>query len=130
MKNEKKDDSIIIGAGVFAILFIVIGIFKFVVNDNGYLFILLGSVSFLYFIYLLKNTNGKFKEIYEDGRHEFISEKASSLSFKILLPVVLVFQFLTNVKEIVITTDITFVIIISSIIIIKVISYLFCEYKY
>ena len=131
MENKKKTDSIIIGAGVWAILFIGIGIFDFVTQKNGYLIMFgIGILSLLYFIYLLKKTKYNLAEIYEDERKILISEKSSSISYNILFAGICIFEFLINGKIIGITTDLALIIIMASAIIIKAVAYLICKYKY
>ncbi|EHI97684.1 hypothetical protein CDLVIII_0978 [Clostridium sp. DL-VIII] len=131
MENKKKTDSIIIGAGVWAIFFIGIGIFDFVTQKNGYLIMFcIGILSLLYFIYLLKTTQDNLSERYEDERKILINEKSSSISYNILFAGICIFEFLINGKIIDITTDLSLVIIMASAIIIKAVTYLICKYKY
>lgn len=131
MENKKKTDSIIIGAGVWAIFFIGIGIFDFVTQKNGYLIMFcIGILSLLYFIYLLKTTQDNLAERYEDERKILINEKSSSISYNILFAGICIFEFLINGKIIDITTDLALVIIMASAIIIKAVTYLICKYKY
>lgn len=131
MENKKKTDSIIIGAGVWAIFFIGIGIFDFVTQKNGYLIMFcIGILSLLYFIYLLKTTQDNLAERYEDERKILINEKSSSISYNILFAGICIFEFLINGKIIDITTNLALVIIMASAIIIKAITYLICKYKY
>lgn len=131
MENKKKTDSIIIGAGVWAILFMGIGFFDFVTQKKGYLIMFgIAILSLLYFIYLLKKTKDNLAERYEDERKILISEKSSSISYNILFAVICIFEFLIKGKIIGLTTDLALLIIMASAIIIKVVSYLICKYKY
>ncbi|MCB2299537.1 DUF2178 domain-containing protein [Clostridium tagluense] len=131
MENEKKTDSIIIGAGVFAMLFIGKGIFAFVTKKNGYwVLLVIGILSLLYLIYLLKRTKGNLNERYEDERKKLISEKSSSISYSILFAVTLIFSQLINANKIIVTTYDALMIILGIALIIKPIAYLIYKYKY
>lgn len=85
MENGKKLDSILIGAGVFTILFIGLGIFEVVTKKNGYFIMFgIGILSLLYLIYLLKQSKDRKNERYEDERKKLLSEKSKSKSFEVL----------------------------------------------
>jgi inner membrane protein involved in colicin E2 resistance len=66
-KKPKQSDSIIVGAIVWSILFIGIGIFDMVTKKNGYwLAFLLGGLSLIFLIYLLMKTKNKIIFCYTD----------------------------------------------------------------
>ncbi|MBZ9689887.1 DUF2178 domain-containing protein [Clostridium estertheticum] len=131
MENKKKTDSIIIGAGIFAIYFIGEGIFGFITKKNGYWVpLVIGILSFLYLIYLLKRTKSNLNERYEDERKKFISEKSSSVSYSILFAVILIYSELINANKIIINTYDSLMIIMGIALIIKPIAFLICKYKY
>lgn len=131
MENEKKFDSIIIGAVVFAILFIGLGIWGFVTKKNGYFIpIGIGIVSLLYLIYLLKQTKDSKNERYEDERKNFLSEKSKSKSFDILFWVIVIFEFLTSTGKIVVNSNTALLIVMSCALAIQFISYLVHKFKY
>ncbi|MBU3093195.1 hypothetical protein KPL35_14055 [Clostridium sp. CF011] len=101
MKNQKQGDSIIIGAGVWSVLFIGMGIFDLVTKKNGYWSgFLLGGLSFIYLIYLLWKTKGNTNERYEDERKKFVSDKSKSMSFDKLFVFMVIFEILIKTQKI------------------------------
>jgi len=131
MKKQKPCDSIIIGAGVWTILFVGIGIFKIATKNNDYWFeFIVGGLSFIYLIYALIKTKNNHNERYEDERKKFVSEKSKSMSFDILFLILAIFQILISYGKIRINSYPVISIVISGALIIRLVSYFICKAKY
>ena len=131
MKKQKTYDSIIIGAGVWTILFLGIGIFNVVTKErNAWIEFLLSGLSFIYLIYILKRTKNNTNERYEDERKRFVRDKSKSMSFDILLVSTFIFQLLIGSGKINIISSLAIEILLGCILIIQLISYLVCKSKY
>jgi steroid 5-alpha reductase family enzyme len=130
---EKKTDSKFIGAGVWSILFTIMGIVGLMTNKNvyGYLiYFAIGGLSLIYLLYLLNKTKQNKNERYEDERKKYISEKSSSMSFRILFAIIVIFQFIIGRNYIVIDSSLLLAIITCIALLINFGTYLFCKYKY
>ena len=129
--NQKKSDSILVGAIVWTILFLSIGFFKLIFTKNlDLLAFLLGTVSLIFLIYLLKKTKLNKNERYEDERKHYLSEKSSSISYEVIFLVIVVLSALVRSGRLVIGAADVLLVILCSALIIKLIAYLFCRYKY
>lgn len=129
--NQKKTDSILVGAIVWAILFLGMGLYKLIIKKNfDVLDFSLGGLSLVFLIYLLKKTKANLNERHEDERKKYISEKSSSISYEVHFLVITVLSFLVLKGKIIISSSSTILIVLGSALIIKSISYLICRYKY
>jgi uncharacterized membrane protein len=129
--NQKKSDSILVGAIVCTILFLSMGFFKLIFTRNlDLLAFLLGSASLIFLIYLLKKTKSNKNERYEDERKHYLSEKSSSISYEVIFLVIVVLSALVRSGKLVIGAADVLLVILCSALIIKFIAYLFCRYKY
>jgi Predicted membrane protein (DUF2178) len=131
MKKQKTYDSIIIGAGVWVILFLGIGIFNVVTKEsNAWIEFLVSGLSFIYIIYILKRTKNNTNERYEDERKRFVRDKSKSMSFDIIFVSIFIFQLLIGSGKINMTSSLAIEIVLGYTIIIWFISYLICKSKY
>ncbi|HUS90020.1 MAG TPA: DUF2178 domain-containing protein [Desulfosporosinus sp.] len=127
---EKKTDSIFIGAGVWSILFFVMGISSLVTNKNGYgywICFAVGGLSLVFLLYLLNKTKNNRNERYEDERKKLIREKSSNMSFSILFGVIVILQFIIERNYIVVESSFLLVIIMAIALLIKFGTYLICR---
>ncbi|QAA32097.1 DUF2178 domain-containing protein [Clostridium manihotivorum] len=123
--NQKKSDSILVGAIVWTILFLSIGFFKLIfTKEIDLLAFLLGSCSLIFLIYLLKKTKSNQNERYEDERKHYLSEKSSSISYEVIFLVIVVLSALVRSGKLVIGAADVLLIILCSALIIKFIAYL------
>ncbi len=128
---DNKTDSKFIGAGVFAIFFTIMGIVSLVTKKNGYWFSFgVSGLSLAYLLYLLNNTKENKSERYDDERKEFISVKSSSVSFSILLAVMLILKFVIEQKNIVVESTSLLSILIGIAVVINLITHIFYKYKF
>ena len=128
---EKKADSKFIGAGVWSILFTIMGIVELLANKNGYLVCFgIGGLSLVYLLYLLNETKQKTYERYEDERKKFLSEKSSSMSFRILFAVIVILQFIITRNNIAVESSSLLLIIMGIALLVNFGTYLFCRYRY
>ena len=131
MEKQKRVDSIIIGAGVWSILFIGIGIFNIVTKKNDYwVEFLLSAISFIYFIYLLRKTKINTNERYQDERKKFVGDKTKVMSFELLFVSLFIFKILISTGTIKMDSNSLLSIILGISLIIQFISYFVCKYKY
>jgi len=129
--EKQRLSTIIMGAGVWSILFIGIGIFKIATKNNDYwVEFLLGGLSFIYLIYVLRKTKNNTNERYEDERKKFVSEKSKVMSFDILFVSIFIFKILISTGKIKMDSNSVLSIIIGGGLIIQLISYLVCKSKY
>lgn len=130
---KKKTDSKFIGAGVWSILFFVMGISSLVTNKNGYgywIWFTVSGLSLVLLLYLLNKTKNNRYERYEDERKKLISEKSSSMSFNILFAVIVVLQIIFEWKNIIVDSSFLLVSIMGIALLINFVTYLICRYKY
>jgi uncharacterized membrane protein len=130
---EKKADSKFIGAGVWSILFTTMGFVGLLTNKNGYGYLIsfaVGGCSLGYLLYLLNKTKENKNERYEDERKKFISEKSSSMSFRILFAAIVILQFIIERNNIAVESSFLLLIIAGIAMLINFGTYLFCRYKY
>jgi len=129
--EKQRLSTIIMGAGVWSILFIGIGISKIATKNNDYwVEFLLGGLSFIYLIYVLRKTKNNTNERYEDERKKFVSEKSKVMSFDILFVSIFIFKILISTGKIKMDSNSVLSIIIGGGLIIQLISYLVCKSKY
>ncbi|MBX4261565.1 DUF2178 domain-containing protein [Clostridium estertheticum] len=130
-EKTKKPDSGIMGAGVFGVFFIGMGIKDLVAKQNGFwIDFLIGALGFIFLIYKLKKTKNNHNERYEDERKKFVSEKSKSMSFDILFLILAISQILISYGKIEINSYPVISIIIIFALIIQLTSYLVCKSKY
>lgn len=130
-KKPKEIDSKIVGPTVWSILFIGIGIFDMVIKKNvNWLAFLLGGLSLVFLIYLLRKTKNNTNERYEDERKKFVSDQSKSMSFDRLFAFMLIFEILIKTEKIKMDSYDVIMVIMGSALIIQFISYLVCKSKY
>ena len=130
-ENMKKTDSGILGAGVFGVLFIVLGIKDLFAKQNGFwIDFLISGLGSIFLIYKLKKTKNNHNERYEDERKKFVSEKSKSIGFDVLFWFMLIFGFLIETEKIKMDSYSVIIVILGGALIIQFISYLVCKSKY
>jgi hypothetical protein len=134
--TEKKTDSKLIKskyvtAGFLAVVFSIMGMINLMTEKNNYwVFFGVGGLSLAYLFFLLKKTKENKRERYEDERSKFIEDKSLSMSFQILLVVILILKFMIERNYIMIDSSFLIDIIFGIVVLVKFGSYLFCKYKY
>ncbi len=129
--NQKKSDSIFVGAIVWTILFLGMGFYKLIFKDSlDWLAFLLGAASLIFLIYLLKTTKSKLNERYEDERKKYISEKSSSIGYEINFLIIVILSVFVRSGKIVISSADILLVILCSALIIKFIAYMILKHKY
>lgn len=130
-KRQKKSDSLWAYALIGTVYALGMWIFGLVINKNfDWIYFVIGVLSLILLIYLLKKTKFNLNERYEDERKTFISEKSSSSSYNILFGAIVLFEYLISSNRIVMTTDHALNLIIMSVLFIKFSTYLIYKYKY
>ncbi|MCG8501544.1 MAG: DUF2178 domain-containing protein [Firmicutes bacterium] len=130
---EKKTNSHLIGAVVFAVLFLIVGAVELVIKKHVYASMIslgVSLVSLVYCIHLFKYIKDNPNEKYDDERKQFISEKSSSMSFNIFISVIIILKILVKKNIIMMQSDLLLTIILALGLIINSINYLICKSKY
>jgi len=133
MENERPTNSKLIGSSVFSIMFLIIGINEMVIKNSVYTALVsfvISAISLIYFIYQYKYLKKNPSEMYDDERRQFISEKSSSMSFIILVVVISILQLLIQRNIIVVESYSLLSMILGIALIINLVTYLICKYKY
>jgi hypothetical protein len=99
-------------------------------KDNTLVVFLLGGIPLIYLIYLLRKTKDNTNERYVDERKKFVIVKSKSISLDILLPFVIISGILIRAEKIKIDSYDVIVVVVGSVLVIKLITYLACKYKY
>lgn len=131
-KNIKiKSDSVFVGAIVWTILFLVKGVYKLIFkNYLDWTSFIIVAISFTVLITILRKSKLNLNERYEYERKKYISEKSSSAAYEVNIYIIILLYIASKYWNMMVSYEDILLIILGSLLIVKLITYIILQNKY